>query len=475
MNIKIIREKKIKPQLIKFPTRNAEFSEITYPATNLVEAKHNELNVFMHYEVYDAIWKHAKKDLSIELGGALLGIYGCDSGKEFLLITGVINQPSSYYRSETMLRFTKQFYDDLDDYISQINEKYPNVIRLGLYHTHPNYGVFLSTTDAKTFKGIFKEKYQIAMVVDSVKDEDGVFYWQGNNISKRAAFRLYESDNPNFCFHQYTTNNRHIEASNTHLILDSKRPTIEATIQKNRDNAISIATNKNFQAFFSETNSEKRQKNKRLKLGFNNKKNEEIGEKQSILKIKSLPFSPKICPLYDMHYRNKQINLRRYNRSLSEKKQREFPYMTFIAKEVYDKIQAFWLKKQAIAGLLQGQFCFDKQKKLYFLCIENVILSENVWKENATQFIHDFYKKNQYKNRNDLLGWIYIHADLQQSMNKFVMLQKQLFDKSNHIGFVIKNECNKPFDLGKTHLVAYNFEKNESFDYFGNTFLYEEM
>ena len=475
MNIKIIKENKIKPQNIKFPLQNADFLNISYPITNAIEAKEGDLNIFMHREVYEAIWQHSKSELSLEIGGALLGIYGHDNGKEFVLITGILNQPLSYYQSQTMLRFTKQFYDDLDDYISQINRKYPNVIRLGLYHTHPNYGVFLSTTDAKTFKGIFKEKYQIAMVVDPIKNQDGVFYWQGKDISKRAAFRLYDSDNPNFCFHQYTTNNKHIENDNPHLVLDNSRPTITAVIRQNEDEAVLTEKNNHFQSFFSQTKKETKAKNKLLKLDFNKTRAAIVEGERNILKIKSLSFLPKICPLYDMQYRSKQINLQRYIRSLSEKPQKKFPYMIFIDQKTYDKIQLFWQKKQAIAGLLKGKLCYDMQKKVYFLYLNNVVLLENVGNERATSFIHDFYKNHIYKNETDLLGWIYVHTGLPPSSKDFALLQQQLFDKSHHLGFVIKSEYMKAFDLSKADLIAHNFEKNETFDYFGNTFLCEAI
>ena len=294
MKIRIVKENKIRPSNIKFPTENADFFDIEYAKTNFMKAKDGELNVFMHHQVYEEIWKHSKSELSLELGGALLGIYGQDNGKEFVLITGVLNQPLAYYQSETMLRFTKQFYDDLEDYVSQVNKIYPNVIRLGLYHTHPNYGIFLSATDANTFRGIFKEKYQIAMVVDPIKNQDGVFYWQGNKISRRAAFRLYSSHNSNFCFQFYTTNNKHIENSNTHLILDIKRPTIEAVIYRPEDKTSLENKDNTIQTFLSET---KKEKDKVLKLGFRKKKWAKTRENLNLLRIKPLSFLPKICPL----------------------------------------------------------------------------------------------------------------------------------------------------------------------------------
>ena len=46
----------------------------------------------------------------------------------------------------------------------------------------------------KTIKGIFKDPFQIAMVVDPVREEDGVFFWIGNELSKRTGYRVYHTD-----------------------------------------------------------------------------------------------------------------------------------------------------------------------------------------------------------------------------------------------------------------------------------------
>ena len=131
------------------------------------------------------------------------------------------------------------------------------------------------------------------MVVDPVKKEDGVFYWQGNDISKRAAFRLYDSDNPSFCIQKYTTNNAHIEVCNPHLSLDNNRKTIEAITLKNNEKKFVTEKKAEFQTLFSEPENNE---NKTLKLGaFGQNKMEKAKEKRTVLRIKALSFLPKIC------------------------------------------------------------------------------------------------------------------------------------------------------------------------------------
>ncbi|MBD3253917.1 MAG: hypothetical protein GF383_02440 [Candidatus Lokiarchaeota archaeon] len=49
-------------------------------------------------------------------------------------------------------------------------EKNPNLLRLGWWHSHPNFGCFLSSTDLTTQHSIFNENYHVALVVDPIQD-----------------------------------------------------------------------------------------------------------------------------------------------------------------------------------------------------------------------------------------------------------------------------------------------------------------
>lgn len=49
---------------------------------------------------------------------------------------------------------------------------------LGWYHSHPGHGIFLSATDQATQNNYFSAPWQIAIVIDPVRDEFGVFAGQ---------------------------------------------------------------------------------------------------------------------------------------------------------------------------------------------------------------------------------------------------------------------------------------------------------
>ena len=46
---------------------------------------------------------------------------------------------------------------------------------VGWWHSHPDFGCFLSNTDLTTQKYFFPESYQVALVVDPIRDELGFY------------------------------------------------------------------------------------------------------------------------------------------------------------------------------------------------------------------------------------------------------------------------------------------------------------
>ena len=51
------------------------------------------------------------------------------------------------------------------------NRNDDNLRVVGWWHSHPGIGCFLSGTDISTQKYFFPEAYQVALVVDPIKDE----------------------------------------------------------------------------------------------------------------------------------------------------------------------------------------------------------------------------------------------------------------------------------------------------------------
>ena len=63
-------------------------------------------------------------------------------------------------------------------------QKNPDQQIIGWYHSHPGYGIFLSPTDRRTQSTYFPAVWQIAIVMDPIREEFGVF--SGTNSEQLA-------------------------------------------------------------------------------------------------------------------------------------------------------------------------------------------------------------------------------------------------------------------------------------------------
>ena len=147
-----------------------------------------DLKVYVENEVWQQIENYSKKDMNNELGGVLIGdLYKTEKGNNFLRIDGFID--AKYGESKgASFKFTHKAWE----YIHQEKEQlYPELGIIGWYHTHPGYGVFLSSYDLFIQKNFFNLPYQIALVIDPRTDERGFFQWKNGDISKCDGFYIY--------------------------------------------------------------------------------------------------------------------------------------------------------------------------------------------------------------------------------------------------------------------------------------------
>ena len=63
-----------------------------------------------------------------------------------------------------------------------VEDKYPDHHVLGWHHTHPDFGVFLSAYDLFIHRHFFPQPWQVALVVDPLRQELGFFQWRENEV-----------------------------------------------------------------------------------------------------------------------------------------------------------------------------------------------------------------------------------------------------------------------------------------------------
>lgn len=142
--------------------------------------------VFVRDAAYRQMLSDCKRDVSVEQAGVLVG-YACQdpNGQKFVVVSDAVLAPSTV-GSSVRVQFTSHSWRVIWERLDQLGDQ--KII--GWYHTHPDLGVFLSGTDLRTQGRFFSESWQIAVVVDPVRDEIGFFYGRiGARLHSVWSFR----------------------------------------------------------------------------------------------------------------------------------------------------------------------------------------------------------------------------------------------------------------------------------------------
>ena len=136
--------------------------------------------------VLDQVYAHVFSNADREVGGVLVG----QTSPEHSVprVTAAIAAASAG-EQRTTLTFTQ----DTWEHVHRVLERdHPGQQIVGWYHSHPGFGIFLSDDDMFIHRNFFSGASQIALVVDPLKGYEGVFGWQGGDITpwyERATAR----------------------------------------------------------------------------------------------------------------------------------------------------------------------------------------------------------------------------------------------------------------------------------------------
>ena len=140
---------------------------------NHPKLSHGEHRVFFDRTALERVEAHLRSDTSVELGGLLVGQpFYAPSFDAYLVVVydgyaadeGKVTPASFEYTAETWAHMTPKLQEMPQDYVV-----------VGSYHSHPGIGVFLSSTDINTQVCVFSQPWQIALVIDPIRNETGFF------------------------------------------------------------------------------------------------------------------------------------------------------------------------------------------------------------------------------------------------------------------------------------------------------------
>lgn len=124
--------------------------------------------------VMKSVEEHCYSNLEAEVGGMFFG----DMSSTVTQIEGFI--PATKAAAEQIsLTFTHEVWDDI---LNQGEKFFPGKSIVGWYHTHPNFGLFLSDYDQFIQRNFFGELGHLALVIDPI---EGTLAWFANKRNSK--------------------------------------------------------------------------------------------------------------------------------------------------------------------------------------------------------------------------------------------------------------------------------------------------
>lgn len=210
---------------IDFEIPIADFPLSALPNKTLASSA--EIKVFVLKSVHDQMIEHVNLDKNIECGGVLVGYPFQDVRMEqtFVVIVGVIPDASD---NRSVVHFTVTT-DAISRTRSVMEEKFPGLIAVGWYHSHPGHGVFLSGQDMTIVRGIYNEPWNLAWVIDPLRNHEGIFYGSegASIIHNNSSHPLFQENRIWFSLNEYPQCIKDLQSERAVLVPKSLTSTSE--------------------------------------------------------------------------------------------------------------------------------------------------------------------------------------------------------------------------------------------------------
>jgi proteasome lid subunit RPN8/RPN11 len=166
-----------------------DLAQDNLPAGRFPVSPRADFRLFLAPEVHRGTWEHAKKDLSIEICGVLVGHWERDDDGPYANVTDFIccEHASSKFAEVT---FTHDSWAQIN---REMDTRFADLRIIGWYHSHPDFGIFLSERDCFIQQHFFSGAGQIAYVIDPVRDLEGVFVWREGKPTPLQHYWVGES------------------------------------------------------------------------------------------------------------------------------------------------------------------------------------------------------------------------------------------------------------------------------------------
>lgn len=149
--------------------REQDLSNSSFPA-----GRGQDFRVAIDADVHARVGNHAAEDLSREICGVLVGQWCRDEDGPYVRISESVRADAANSQFAEVT-FTHESWAQIHH---EMDTRFSHLKIVGWYHSHPDFGVFLSDQDRFIQQHFFSAPGQIAYVVDPVRQLEGVFVWQ---------------------------------------------------------------------------------------------------------------------------------------------------------------------------------------------------------------------------------------------------------------------------------------------------------
>jgi proteasome lid subunit RPN8/RPN11 len=157
-----------------------------------------DCTVIFARSAYNKVVEHLSRDVSREHGGLLLGHVAASPFSDESAVWIMDALPAKHTKgSRSRLTFTQDTWADFDDVTEHLHRRGLEYKRVGWYHSHPSFGVFLSNYDLNVCED-FRLPTHVALVYDPINHEGGFFIRGKAGYDSRGpqGFREFPNTQP---------------------------------------------------------------------------------------------------------------------------------------------------------------------------------------------------------------------------------------------------------------------------------------
>ena len=171
------------PKKARRPDRDRRFACLAYEVPQV-----GDLPIFLDRKPADAMERHALRDTSVELGGIMLGHECVDdqTGETYVWVTESL-EAKHYENTQASFTYT---HDSWEEITRERDRLYPDLDIVGWYHTHPDFGIFLSSHDLFIHRNFFSQPLQLAYVIDPIRQTRGFFRWCDGGLDQVGGYQI---------------------------------------------------------------------------------------------------------------------------------------------------------------------------------------------------------------------------------------------------------------------------------------------